>query len=198
MALSASTLASLIKTNLMNDGAMGSNLQSFCTAVATGIVMSIVGKSFVTADVGLVGGIGAGTGTGITGLISSSMKSDALSLMSSRGANADGLMKAIMDATVSHLSSSASLSSIDTPVYVGTGTIVIGSIAVVPSEMSQNIDTQLQNAGAIGSNRTNLAMAIGTSIANGIISFGTGNLIITGTPLSGPAPGAGSGTGSIS
>ena len=198
MALSSSTLASLIQTNLMADGANGSNLQSFCTAVATGIVMSIIGKSFVTADVGLVGGIGAGTGTGIQGLVSLSMKSEGLSLMSSQGVNADGLMKAIMDATVSHLSSSASLSSIDTPVFSGVGTIVVGSIAVVPSEMSQNIDTQLQDVGAIGDNRTNLATAIGTAVANGILSSGTGTLVITGTPLSGPNPGAGSGTGTIS
>jgi hypothetical protein len=198
MALSASTLASLIESNLTAIGAKGSNLHKFCSAVAAGIVMSIVGKAFVTADVGLVAGVGTGIGIGIQGLISSSMKSEALSLMSSQGKNAEPLMRAIVDATVSHLSSSASLSSIDTSVFSGVGTIIVGSIAVVPNEMGQNIDSQLQNVGAIGSNRTNLSNAIGIAIAKGILSSGTGTLIITGVVISGPSPGAGSGTGTVS
>src|SRR5580700_10329751 len=103
MALSASALSALIKSNLQAVGANGSNLQKFCDAVAAGIVMSIVGQSFTSSDNGLVPGIGTGTGTGITGLMPSSMANMALSAMSSQGSNASKLMNAIMMAVESHL-----------------------------------------------------------------------------------------------
>lgn len=198
MSLSVSILANLIKTNLQAQGANGSNLSSFCTAIATGIINSIVGVSFTTTDVGMVSNNGTGTGIGITGLSSSSMASTALATMTSQGTNASNLMTAIMSATVSHLSSSANLSSTDFPVYSGTGTIDIGSINVNVSTMSSNIDTQLQSSGANGSNRSNLALSIATGIVNNILSSGTGTLTITGTPPGSPSPGSGTGTGTIS
>lgn len=197
MALSPSVLASLIQANLAGYGANGSKLGVFCTAVATGIVMSIVGKTFTTIDVGTVPGVGAGSGVGITGLSSALMKSTALGLMSSQGVNAPKLMQAITDAVVAHLST-ATLSSVNAPVFLGTGTIVPGSIAVIPAEMSGNIDSQLQAAGAQGENRTQLATVIGTGVATNILSFGSGTLVITGSPTGIPVPGAGSGTGTIS
>jgi len=197
MALSAGTLAGLIQSNLESFGANGSNLSKFCNAVASGIVMSIVGKAFVTADAGSVSGSGTGVGVGILGLSASTMESTALSLMSSRGVNASPLMQSIMQAVVSHLSSSASLVSVDSPVFIGTGTIVVGSIAVSASEMSNNIDSQLEAQGAVGSNRTELATDIGTAIVENILSSGTGTLTITGSGGS-PSPGSGSGTGTIS
>lgn len=198
MALSASILSGLIQSNLVAVGANGSNLSKFCDAVAKGIVESIVGKAFVTADVGTVPGIGTGIGVGILGLSSSTMKSTALSLMHSVGVNADKLMQAIMAATVSHLSSAASLASTDTPVFLGTGTIVIGSITITSVEMSGNIDSELIGVGAKGVNRTELATAIGTGVASNILSSGTGTLVITGTPTGVPVPGSGSGIGVIS
>jgi hypothetical protein len=202
MALSASTLASLIQANLAAQGAVGSNLSKFCNAIGKGVVESIVGKAFTTADVGLIPGIGVGTGTGIQGLSSAIMKSTALSLMSSRGVNADKMMQAIMDAVVTHLSSAATLSSTHAPVFSGSGTVVPGSIAVVAAQMSSNIDSELSAQGAVGVNKTNLATAIGTGIANNILSSGTGTVAIsgsfTGPTPPGPIPGAGSGAGTIS
>ncbi len=196
MALSASTLASLISANLEALGAKGDNLQKFCTAVATGIVESIVGKAFATLDAGLISGAGTGTGTGITGLSSSAMQDTALSLMKSTGKNASPLMQAIMAATVAHLAT-ASLATIDAPVFTGAGTIVVGSIAVVPSEMSANIDSQLLSSGANGKNRTALATAIGTAICQNILSAGTGATTISGAGIP-TGPGTGAGTGTIS
>ena len=202
MSLSASTLSSLIQSNLQAYGANGKNLQKFCSAVAAGVVESIVGKSFTTSDVGLVPGNGIGTGTGITGLSSSDMKSVALSLMPTKGSNADHLMQAIMDGVVTHLSSAASLSSTDTPVFSGTGTIEAGSIAVVAEQMSSNINSQLEAVGAEGKNVGVLSQAIGTGICTNILSSGSGTLTITGTFTGptppGPIPGAGSGEGVIS
>lgn len=202
MALSAPALAALIQGNLAGQGAIGSNLTKFCNAIAKGVVESIVGKPFTTTDVGLVLGIGVGTGTGIQSLSASTMKATALSLMSSRGENADKMMQAIMDAVVSHLSSSASLSSTHAPVFLGSGTVVVGSIAVVAAQMSSNIDSELSAQGANGANKTNLSTAIGTGIANNILSAGTGTVAITGSftgPIPpGPIPGAGVGAGTVS
>lgn len=202
MALSPSALSSLMYANFQGFGAKGSNLQKFCDAISAGVVMSIVGKSFVTSDVGLVLGVGVGTGTGITGLSSSDMKSIALGLMPTTGKNAANMMQAIMDATVSHLGSAAALATTDAPVFLGSGTVTVGTIAVVASAMSSNIDSQLQAMGANGKNRTILATAIGTGICTNILSSGTGTVTITGTftgPIPpGPIPGAGAGAGIIS
>lgn len=198
MALSASILAGLIQTNLSGAGANGSNLSVFCMAIAQGVVNSIVGKAFTTTDVGLIPGTGVGVGVGISGLSSSSMKSVALSEMSSQGSNAGVLMQSIMDAVVQHLSSAASLASTHTPVFSGVGTVVIGSIAVTDVEMGSNIDSALAGAGANGSNRTNLANAIGKGIADNILAMGTGTVTITGSPSGIPVPGVGAGVGVIS
>lgn len=198
MSLSSNILSGLIKSNLTAVGANGSNLSIFCDAVAKGIVESIVGKAFATLDTGTVPGIGTGIGLGILGLSSSIMKNTALSLIYSKGVNADKLMQAIMDATVTHLSSATTLTTNDTPVFLGAGIIVIGSIAVMSGEMSGNIDSELQNVGAKGANRTKLATAIGTGVASNILSSGTGTLVITGTPIGTPVPGSGSGIGIIS
>ena len=199
MSLSAGALGNLIFSNMQAFGANGSNLHKFTTAVGTGIVTSIVGKSFVTADAGLVEGFGAGSGTGLTGPQPSAMESIALSLMPTKGKNAEKLMNAIMAATVTHLGS-ASLVSTDAPVFLGAGTIIPGSITVVESEMANNIDSQLLASGAKGKNRTILANAIAAGVARQILSAGTGTLTIAGSPLPGktPTPGSGSGSGTIS
>lgn len=194
MALSASVLGGLIDANLATAGAIGSKRTVFANAVADGIVLSIVGKTFVTSDVGSGLG-GTGTGTGIIGLIPANMTSLALATMTSQGTNAAPLMNAIMMATTQHLSTAASLASVDPFVAVGVGTITVGSIAVVQVEMTANILAQLTTAGAIGTNLANLCLAISTGITTNIISTGTGTLVITGIP---GLPSAGAGTGVIS
>lgn len=198
MALSPSVLAGLISSNLTSEGAKGANLQKFCAAVGAGIVQSIVGKAFTTTDVGLVIGAGAGTGVGVIGLSNSQMISVALSQMATKGRNAEKLMSAIMNATVTHLGS-ATLTTVNAPVFVGAGTVVVGSIAVVESQMALNIDTQLQGVGAKGKNRTHLANAIAAGVARQIIAAGTGTVTIVGSVIvPPPVAGAGVGTGTIS
>lgn len=194
MALSSSVLASLIQSNMRAAGARGVNLEKFCTAIATGVVASIVGKTFTTLDVGVGPGTGSGIGTGITGLSSDSMQSKALSDMHTTGYNAGKMMKAVMDAVVSHLSSSATLTTVDPSVLIGTGTVVVGSITVNSSEMGSNIDSEFASMGAVGKNRGELSNAIGDGICSNIISSGTGTTVITGSGSpSGPASGTGTG-----
>ncbi len=198
MSLSAGALGSLIDSNLAGFGATGANRTIFSNKVAAGIVMSVVGKTFATSDTGTIPGTGVGSGTGISGLSSSSMSSLAVATLISTGVNAHKLMDAIMNATVSHLGSAATLTSSHTPVYLGTGTIVVGSIPVLIPEMAGNIQTQLSGAGATGANLANLCLAIATGVCTGIISSGTGTVTIVGSPTGTPSPGSGSGTGVIS
>lgn len=197
MSLSASVLGGLIDSNLASAGAHGINRTKFCDAVARGIVESIVNQTFTTADVGLVPGAGTGMGTGMTSLDSSMMTSTALATMTRQGINAFKLMNAIMTAVVSHLSSASSLASVDTPVFSGVGTVVIGSWSITKSLMESNIKTELQNVGAHGINTPNLSKAIATGIVTNILADGTGTLTITGSPFTTPSPGTGSGTGII-
>lgn len=197
MSLSAGALGSLIDGNLAGFGATGANRTIFSNKVAAGIVMSIVGKTFATSDTGTIPGTGVGTGTGISGLSSSSMASLAVATLISTGTNAQNLMDAIMNATVSHLGSASLLSS-HTPVYLGSGNIVVGSIPVIIPEMASNIQSQLSGAGANGANLANLCLAIATGVCTGIISSGTGTVTIVGSPTGPPSPGSGSGTGVIS
>jgi hypothetical protein len=197
MALSASTLGNLIAANLTSAGANGSNKTIFSNSIAAGIVMSISGKSFTTTDAGSMAGSGIGIGSGITGLSSSTMSTLAISAMSSTGSKAVPMMNAIMSATVAHLSSSAALNSTHTPIFAGVGSIDVGSISVTISEMSTNIETQLRNAGANGSNLHNFCHAVATGICTNILSAGTGSVTITGSPIGTPSPGAGVGVGVI-
>jgi hypothetical protein len=195
--ISGSVLGSLIDSKLNDQQAVGPKRTSFSNAVGNGIIMSIKGKSFASADVGLTAGAGVGVGTGIVGLTQSEMVSIALSVMTSVGPKGKDLMDAIMAATVSHLGI-ATLSTVDSPVYQGVGTIVIGSIAVVESEMASNIDAQLASDGAIGPKRANLSQAIAAGVCRQILSNGTGSLVITGGGPPPPIPGTGAGVGTIS
>lgn len=197
MALSASTLAGLIDSNLVGFGATGSNKTIFCSAVAAGIVMSIVGKTFTTTDVGFVAGPGTGVGASLVGMTSGNMVSVAIAALPTTGVNANNLMQAIMIAVVVHLQT-AQFTSTHGPVYLGTGTIVVGSITVSTSEMAGNIDSQLGLAGAAGSNRTVLSNAIASGIVTEILASATGQVIISGTTMGTPNAGTGTGSGVIS
>jgi hypothetical protein len=198
MSLSPSVLSGLIKTNLISYGASGSNLQKFCDAVASGILSPIIGAQFTTSDTGLTSNNGVGVGTGITNLTASTMASLALADMYRQGTNAPNMMNAIMDATVTHLSTSATLNSTDPTVYSGTGVVVVGSITVTIAEMTSSIDSALLSQEANGNNRTNLSRAIATGIVTNILSSGTGTLTITGSAAPPFTPGTDTGMGTIS
>lgn len=190
-------LADLIEGKLKKYGNGGSNRKKFCIAVATGIVMSIVGKPFATQDIGAVAGAGQGNGMGIKGLQYDAMTSLALQTMPTRGENAKKLMDAIMEATKEHLEAKATLKSVHAPVFVGTGKVVAGSILVLIPEMAKNIDDQLMAGGAEGTNRMPLSLAVSTGVCTEIIKNGTGQVIIIGSPAGIPAPGGGVGVGVI-
>lgn len=196
MSLSDSALSSLIEKNLSKYGNGGVNRKKFCDAVAKGIVMTIVGKPFITQDVGTVAGPGVGNGTGIQTLQYADMTQIALSMMPSKGENAQKFYDAINMAVVDHLKT-ASLKSTHTPVAIGVGTIMHISSILAP-EMMNNIDQQLQANGAKGVNRKIFCLCVATGICTDILQNSTGQVIIIGSPIGIPAPGAGVGAGVIS
>ena len=179
--------------------ANGGNRTKFCNALAVGIVKSIKGKAFATVDVGLVPSApaGIGTGIGVVGLQSDHMVQMAMAVMPTTGVHAEKTFKAIMDATVTHLLTAA-LNSTHVPVFVGTGTVVVGSIPVTIEEMASNIDQALKDAGANGGNRTIYCKALSTGIVNEILQTGTGQVVIVGPGSPIPSTGTGAGVGVIS
>jgi hypothetical protein len=198
MSLQGEVLGTLIQDHLKAAGAKGSNMSKFCSAIGNGIVLATVGKSFMTIDTGTVPGVGSGTGVGIVGLSSDSMTNRALAKMKTKGKNAKKTMDAIMSATLEHYGS-ALLQSTHTPVFAGIGNIQVGSIGLVLQEMTDSIDQSLQQAGAKGKNRKNFCIAVATGIVEEVIEFGTGTVVIVGSPASPtPVPGVGTGAGVIS
>lgn len=198
MSLSPDTLASMIENNLPKDEkGLAKNRKKFCKGLAMGIVMTIVGKPFITQDVGTVAGAGVGNGTGIQTLQYDDMTQIALSMMPTKGENAQKLYNAINKAVVDHLKSSASLKSTHAPVAIGVGTIMHISSILAP-EMAKNIDDMLKAQGANGENRMVFALCAATGICTDILKNSTGQVIIVGSPVGIPAPGAGVGAGVIS
>jgi hypothetical protein len=197
MNLSADALADMIQANLKKHGDGGANQKKFCQALATGIVMTIVGKPFITQDVGTVAGPGVGNGTGIKTLMYDDMTQLALAMMPTKGENARKCFDAINMAVVDHLKSSATLKSTHAPVAIGVGTIMHIASILAP-EMAKNIDDQLKVKGANGSNRTIFSLCVATGICTDILKNSTGQVIIVGSPIGIPAPGAGVGAGVIS
>lgn len=195
MALSSITLGSLIDTNLQGDGAVGPNRTIFSNAIAKGVVNSLVGSTFTTSDSGIGTG-GTGSGTGITDLNSTTMRTTTLNTMSSTGVNAPGMMTAIMNAVVSHLNTDTTLTTTNPSVGNGTGIINIGSFSVTIGTMSNSILSELELSGAEGENRQNLALSIATGIVNNMLSSGTGTVTISGG--TGSSSSSGTGTGVIS
>lgn len=197
MSLSGEVLGDMIEKNLQRYGNGGVNRKKFCLAIATGIVKTIVGKTFVTQDVGTIPGAGQGRGTGIQKLMYDNMTNLALAQMETKGENAKPLMESIMKATVDHLKQSAQLTSVHAPVFLGTGTLMHISTVLIP-EMTTNIYSQLNGKGATGRNRLPLSKAIATGVCTDILQNSTGTVIIVGSPAGIPVGGAGVGTGVIS
>jgi hypothetical protein len=199
MALDAQVLGGLIDQNLQAMGAIGSNRIIFSNAIALGVVQHISGKPFVTVDVGVIPALGNGNGigTGIMSLDPATMTQIAISVMISTGYNAFKLMSAIMNAVVQHLSTSATLTTVNVPVFLGTGTVTVGSIGVDIPNLKEALVTALRAIGANGYNLENLCLAIATGIVTNILSNGTGTVTITGLPNGTPIPGGGVGQGVI-
>jgi len=199
MALDDGQYAQLLQAALKQQGANGSNLEKFCKLLATGINKSVKGKSFQTIDTGTIPGVGQGTGQGILGLMPDSMAKIALAAgPTMAGANALKLLTGIMMATQQYMAIAPKLTTTDTPAFLGAGMMVLGSLQVNMDEMKSNIVQAFKDAKAGGKNIEPLSKAIATGVTFGLLTMGTGTVVIVGAPTGIPVGGAGPGMGTVS
>lgn len=180
-------------------GHAGSSLHDFTDADGIGSATYLTGKGFTTADVGTVPGVGAGIGTGITGLTQSTlamtMYNNSVAQFGQAGSELFDTCNQIAASCIAQIAL-ATLATVNSPVFAGVGTVVVGSIAVVPADWGSAIQTQ--GASLQGSEWGNYAQVLGAAKANAVLSSGTGTVTITGSPISTPGPGTGVGTGTLS
>lgn len=197
MSLSPDTWSSDLLGRLNGIGFTGTKLPEFAQAVGTGSVTHVVGKTGVTVDTGTIPGIGVGTGIGIIGFSSSLISSTVYGLCVSSFGQAGSKLMDLCDqvaATCVAQMALATLMSDDVPVYLGSGIITPGTIAVVGAAWGSLI--QAQEPGFMGAQWPNFAMALGQGQAQVIQAMGTGNLVITGSPTA-PPPVTGGGVGVV-
>jgi len=201
MALSGASWSSTLESNLSSLGFTGNRLKDFTDAVGFGTVNYLVGKGFTTNDTGLVAGAGVGVGVGVVGFsvgnLSSLIFSKAVSYFGTQGNKLSDLCDALESTFINELSN-ASLDSTHSPVFSGTGTIIIGSILVDGNALSSSIESSGSGFGLLGNKWPEFAKAIGEGQAETILSEGTGTVAISGGGSSPPSGGSGTGTGVIS
>lgn len=180
-------------------GFVGAQLHKFTGAVGQGSATHSTGKAFATTDVGTIPGNGIGSGTGIT-VSGATATTNIFALASAAGFHGSRLYD-VCDACGQAFQeeyAQASLASVDSPVFLGTGTIVVGSIAVVGAAWSSLIQSLGAGQNFIGSKWPDFAQALGTGQAMAVLSAGTGTLTIVGSPSGTPASGSGAGSGTMS
>ncbi len=198
MSLVGPRWSSNLDGKLAAKGFVGARLHLFTDAVGNGSQQHSSGKSFSTQDVGTVPGAGQGSGTGIT-VNGANAANNIFALATAAGFMGQRLHD-VCDAcgqTLQDEYAQATLQSVDAPVFLGVGTIVQGSIAVVGPMWG----TQIQSLGTadnfIGQRWPDFSNAIGSGQAQEVIANGTGTLTIVGSGGT-PSPGSGSGVGTMS
>ena len=158
----------------------------------------MVGKGFTTTDAGTVSGTGSGTGTGITGVpagpLSTAIFAALVLAFGSSGVDLPTITDALSDALAAQLALT-SLSSSHSPVYIGTGIVDVGSIAVDAGAWGTAIESLGITSGLLGDDWPDFATEAASEMASAIIAGGTGSVTISGSgDNSGSSVGVGSGT----
>jgi len=201
MSLSGSSWSSSLYSKLTAKGMCGSELNNFCDIVGNGSTEHVIGKSFETMDTGTVPGNGIGIGTGIIGLIESDIKNqmyqECVGSFGQAGTSLLDFCEAVAASCVDQMAL-ATLNSTHNKVFLGTGLIVVGSIAVIPSGWGDSIKAKGVASTMQGTMWGAMAEAMGDAMANGVLSGGTGSVVISGSPSGIPSSGTGTGIGVIS
>jgi hypothetical protein len=199
MALTGTLMFSTMMGKLAAAGMAGPQLPSFCNAVASGSVLSVIGKPFNTVDVGLIPGIGVGIGVGILGIAAPLVMAQIIAAGAGLGLLGPQF-PTVADAIATGLvaeAALATLSSFHTPVFLGVGTIIPGSILVVAPEWASNVQALGTASGFLGGSWPSMCQAIGIGCTAGFPTA-TGIVVIAGSPTFIPVPGGGAGFGFIS
>lgn len=192
-------MSNIFSSLLAGRGFRGPRLRDFTDACGLGSQKTIVGKTFNTVDVGSVPGTGVGTGTGLFNIPLSVVANGIISVCAGFGFRGP-LLPAIAQDYASSLvneSGKTTLSSTHSPVFLGTGTVVPGSIPVVDVEWGNNIFSIAQSRGFIGPRWSQFAFALGVGSVRGY-KTATGTVAIVGSPSGIPVGGGGTGVGVLS
>ena len=196
--ISGSNWSTTLLASLGGKGFVGTRLSDFTDAVGNGGQSHVVGKPFTTTDVGTVPGTGAGTGTGIVGMVAAAISSLIFAAASASfgqfGTRLMDVTDSIADACLSEMAL-ATLTSTHSPVFAGTGTVDVGSIPVVAAGWGTAIFAAAPSF--LGTQWNNFAQALGEQATN-VLAAGTGTVTIAGSPSGDPSGGAGTGVGVIS
>ena len=200
MSLSASSWGSTLGGVMDALLFLGPDKQKFADAIGEGSANTLKGKSFATIDTGTVPGTGTGQGVGLIGVppgvVSSLIFALATAQFGGAGPQLAQLALAIETALLAELLK-VSLKSDHTPVFLGTGIIVPGSIPVTGAEWGANITQAGNSKGFAGPQWPQFASVIGNACATGMRTA-TGIVVITGTGSPPTSPGIGTGQGTIS
>ena len=194
--ISPSSYSSTLVGALAGFGYTGTELQTLTDTLGIGFSVSVIGKSFATTDAGAKGGSGVGSGLGLLGIPPSSISSAMFQECTTKfGGGSELLNICIATEQASILEfSKANLTSIHSPISLGTGIINIGSISVPSSEWTGNIVQAGLSKSLAGPDFPSFAEAVGNSHSQAV-SFLTGQVTITG---GGGDAGVGVGSGTIS
>lgn len=203
MAIVGTVWAAELYTQLQGKGFLGSALMDFCTAVGQGSENHVVGQTFDTVDVGSIPSAGPapGSGVGISGFSDADISNAVFARCVAAFGQAGSKLKDVCDAIgLSCLSQMAlaDLSSLHSPVFLGSGTITPGSLSIDGAGWGGEIDTEGLGLSFNGLHWPDFADAIGQGQADHVQPEGTGTVTIAGAPSGPPVPGAGTGSGSIS
>jgi len=201
MPMSGANMSTTMQGIAAGYGWIGSNLPSFCDAVSNGLINGLLGLPFSTQDTGSTPGVGVGSGVGLTGVITATLSGALLATMTTKlgsaGADLPNLCDAIANAFVAEIGL-ATLVSNHTPVFLGSGVIVAGSITMLAPVVIAAIQSEGVGYGFLGTSWPGVADAVGTEVSNSM-TLATGTVTITGSPTGSPVvPGVGVGSGTLS
>lgn len=203
MPLSPQSMSSTMQGQFSGVGFTGPRIRDFCDIISTGTVNSIVGKPFMTVDVGALPGAGMGTGVGLLGVLGTATSGLLFSQFGGFGF-AGPMLKQLCDVLGTSLELEllkATLSSTHTPVFVGSGTVIPGSIPIVGAEIASMIQSEGASANFVGPMFAQFCLAVGNAFQLSMLTA-TGQVVIAGAfagPVPpGPIPGGGAGVGTIS
>lgn len=188
MALSGANFSTTLQGLFALRGYVGISMPDFTDAVGVGgIDNHAIGQTFATIDAGGDPGAGAGTGTGITGLVPATIAAqifaDSVSAFGQAGIDLLDVSADLGTAFVAEMAN-ATLSSVHA-IKGGSGTVVVGSISFDPTAMGAAITLEGTSNGFAGMNWPDFADVIGGAFADNVVASGTGTVAI--------APGAGAG-----
>lgn len=200
MAMSGANFSSTMQALFLSlVGSIGSATPDLTDAVGTGgIDNSLIGGTFATVDTGTVPGSGVGVGTGLTNITDSGVSglvfTELAAAFGGGGPNLSDLCDAAGGAFAAEVAL-ATLNSIHSPVFSGTGIITGGVIPVAP--MAPAIEVEGIANGLLGEKWGDVANAIGGAFTTALLSA-SGEVTITGSSSGETSGGVGTGTGTVS